>query len=185
MGLTLVTPATDYAVTLAEAKAHCRVDHADEDTHIQGLIAAATDYVGQYLGRSITEQTWRLSLNDFSDVMILPMGPVSEVSSVKYDDSANAEQTLSTGFTVDLASDPQRVVRDPDFSWPDVYDGTNKVRIEYVAGYSSIPASIKHAVLLLIGQWFDNRSATNVGNITSELPHGIAALLTNHRSFAF
>lgn len=37
------------------------------------------------------------------------------------------------------------------------------------------------AMLLLIGHWYANREAVNVGNITSELPLGVDALLMQHR----
>ena len=37
------------------------------------------------------------------------------------------------------------------------------------------------AMLLLIGHWYANREAVNVGNITSELPLGVEALLFRHR----
>lgn len=37
------------------------------------------------------------------------------------------------------------------------------------------------AMLLLIGNWYANREAVNVGNITSELPLGVEALLIRHR----
>ncbi|MDW2745141.1 head-tail connector protein [Atlantibacter subterraneus] len=37
------------------------------------------------------------------------------------------------------------------------------------------------AMLLLIGHWYANREAVNVGNITSELPLGVEALLMQHR----
>ena len=37
------------------------------------------------------------------------------------------------------------------------------------------------AMLLLIGHWYANREAVNVGIITSELPLGVEALLMQHR----
>jgi len=37
------------------------------------------------------------------------------------------------------------------------------------------------AMLLLIGHWYANREGVNVGNITSEIPLGVEALLMQHR----
>jgi uncharacterized phage protein (predicted DNA packaging) len=42
-------------VTLEEAKAHLRVDTADDDTLITGLIGAATGYVEAALSRPLTD----------------------------------------------------------------------------------------------------------------------------------
>ncbi|EAO2313199.1 phage gp6-like head-tail connector protein [Salmonella enterica subsp. enterica serovar Senftenberg] len=56
-------------------------------------------------------------------------------------------------------------------------------------GYSDDPDSIllnddvKAAMLLLIGQWYANREAVNIGNITSEIPFAVEALLQPYRIY--
>lgn len=186
MGLTLVTPAAaTYPVTLAEAKSQCRVDSSDDDTYLETLIAAATDHVEQYTGRAIISQTWKLTLDAFSDSILLPKGPVQSVSSVTYYDTNGDEQTLSADdYTFDGSSDPQWIVRNSDASWPTTLDGINAVSVTFVAGYSTVPPSIRHAILLLISQWFDQRSGTS-DKPFSAVPHAVDALLANYRSFAF
>ncbi len=42
-------------VTLTEVKAHLRLDSLDEDEYLSSLVAAAIDYVQQYLGQSLDE----------------------------------------------------------------------------------------------------------------------------------
>ncbi|WP_374446964.1 head-tail connector protein [Providencia sp.] len=42
---------------------------------------------------------------------------------------------------------------------------------------------VKNAMLLLIGQWYENREATNIGNITSTLPFATEALLQPYRIY--
>lgn len=186
MGLTLVTPAASFPVTATEAKLHCRVDGASDDDLIDGLIAAATEYVEQYTGRSIMQQTWKLSLDAFSENILLPKGPVQSVSSLKYFDREGVEQTVSSSdYTLDNASDPAWIVRNADATWPDVLDSVNAVNVTYVAGYSVTPSPIKHAILLLIGDWYRGRENTALGtNQPAEMPHAVTALLANYRSFA-
>lgn len=185
MGLTLVSPPTGLVVTDESAKTYCRVDGTADDAAIAELVAAATDYVEQWLGRSLLEQTWRLSLDGFADEMLLPRGPVRGVSSIKYTDVAGDEQTLGTEiYTADLDSDPQRVLRTAGASWPAVAQGPNSVRIQFVAGYETVPPSVTLAIRRLVASWFSDREAVNVGNIVSEMPHSIADLLCSHRSFA-
>ncbi|EKO4983783.1 phage gp6-like head-tail connector protein [Escherichia coli] len=57
------------------------------------------------------------------------------------------------------------------------------------AGYSEDPdsilltADIKAAMLLLIGHWYANREAVNIGNITTAVPFAIEALLQPYRIY--
>lgn len=184
MSLRLITAPASYPVTLEEAKLQCRVDSSDEDTLLNGLIAAATDYVELYTGRAIVSQTWELVLDDFSDAMLIPKGPVSSITSVKYFDTADVEQTISgTNYALDAVSDPAWLVKASDYTWPDVADGVNNVIIRFAAGYSSVPAAMKQAILLLIGQWFDQRADVSDKAMIA-MPNAVEALLTNYRSFA-
>lgn len=176
MGLTLVTPAATYPVTLAEAKAQCRVDHSDEDGTLNALIAAATDYVEQYCGKALVSQTWLLSLDAFTDAIEIPLGPVQSVSSVKYYDADNIEQTVSSAdYVVDLATNPQWIVRNSDTAWPATATGVNVVNITFVAGYATMPPAIKLALLLLVSAWYDNREGA--------MPTAVSALLSPFRRF--
>jgi uncharacterized phiE125 gp8 family phage protein len=182
MGLTLITQPASFPVSLAEAKAHCRVEDAADDATLNGLIAAATDYVEQYTGKAIITQTWRLTLDEFSDSILLPKNPVQSVVSVMYYDSQGALQTLSEDdYTADLVSDPAWIVINANTSLPDLADGVNMVRINFVAGYTVVPPSIKHAILMLVAQWFDNRAAV-ADRAMIAVPHAVEALLTNYRN---
>lgn len=74
---TLIEPPTASAVSLAEAKAHLRVDGDDEDLLIQTYIDAATAYLDGMdgiLGRALCPQTWRFEM-DREDAG-LPLSPV-------------------------------------------------------------------------------------------------------------
>lgn len=58
----LVSAPSSAIMTLAEAKAQCRVDGSDDDNLINGLILAVTSYLDTkagITGRAIAQQTWR------------------------------------------------------------------------------------------------------------------------------
>ena len=185
MHVQVITAPTTYPVSRTEAKLHCRVDGADEDTLIDGLIAAANDYVERYTGRSFATQTLRLTHDDFADDLQLPRGPVQSVTHIKYDDIAGVEQTLSTDYyTLDNVGHPAWIVLNNGYDWPEVLDGINTVRVTYVAGYTTVPAPVKLAMLLLIGLWYDNRTAASDRPMV-EVPHAVDALLCNYRTFGF
>lgn len=161
MGLNRTVAPASYPVTLEEAKAQCRVTSSDEDTKLNNLIAAATTRVENMTGLSLITQTWELTLDEFSDAIELPRGPVQSVTSVQYVDPDGATQVLAASvYTLDDKSNPQWIVRNADSSWPQILDGINAVTITYVAGEASLPEGkndLKHAILLLVSYWYDER----------------------------
>lgn len=176
MGLTLVTAATGFPVSAAEAKAHCRVDDSASDALFTTLIGAATAAIEEICSRSLMTQTWRLVLNEFCSEIELSRGPVSAVGSVKYLDNAGAEQTVASDvYSLDLVSDPQMVVLNTGFNWPVPGDYVNPVRINFTAGYTILPAPLKLAVLELVTSWFDNRTSGDV-------PPGVLSRLEPYRA---
>jgi uncharacterized phiE125 gp8 family phage protein len=179
MSLRLITAPLTEPVSLAEAKQQCHVDGTDHDGLLNTYISAARSFVENFTGRALVSQTWEQVLDDFSDAMMLPRGPVLSVTSIKYFDTAEVEQTLAADqYVLDNVSDPAWVVRPEGVTYPDVAVGVNNVIIRFAAGYSPLPAEIKAALLILISSWFDNRS-------TGLIPQTVYDLLSNHRSFAF
>lgn len=184
MGLKRTVEPTGTPVTLAEAKAQCRVLDDDEDALIEGLMAAATAMVEDYTGRSLTAQTWRLTLDEFNDRILLPRGPVQSITAFTCADSAGDAQTVSSAlYVLDTDADPSAIVRQPAASWPTPGQFVNPISITYVAGYAAPPPAIKHAILMLVANWFKQRETLLTGTIVAELPLGTMALLENHRGF--
>lgn len=180
MAYRLVTGAASYPVTLAQAKAHCRVDNGAEDAVIEGLIAAACSHVESYTGRALVSQTWEMTADDWADDFALK-GPVQSITSVKYYDADGVEQTLSnTLYLLDDTTD--RIVFVEDFTEPQLRGEVNDITIRFVAGYTSLPKEMELAALLLIGLWYDNRAAAS-DRAMMALPHAVDALLCNHRQF--
>lgn len=183
MSLVIVTAPTTFPVTVDEAKAQCfATGTSDFDALLTSYIAAATDAAEQYLSKAVAPQRLRLVLDDWSDFIELPKGPVSEIHSVTYFDTAGLQQTLDpSAYSADLTSSPQWIARPSGLTWPDLLDGINGVSIEYTTGYgAACPASIKQAILMLVAFWFSNRESVNIGNIVNEVPMAWKHLLDPH-----
>lgn len=174
MALKLITAATVLPVDLASAKAHLRVDVADDDTLITSMIWAATQVAEQMTGRALTAQTWELTLDAFPAALELTRVPVASITSVIYADSTGIQTTLSnTLYALDAADDfgLAYVVPVYDGTWPDTRSEINAVKVRYVAGYAdaaSVPEGIKSWIKLQVGMMYVNRESVNVGNITTE-----------------
>lgn len=160
MGLTLTQAASGAPVTVAQVKTHCGIESSEWDAMLGGFIAAATAHAEAFLNKAIGSQQWTLSLDGFADEIELPLGPVTGVVSVTYLDENRAQQTLSESiYILDLVSMPQRLVRDPDESWPATANVPNAVTIVFTTGFQNAPAQVVQAVLLAVASWWQNREA--------------------------
>lgn len=155
----VVTAATTSAVTLAEAKAHLRVLHEDDDDLITAQLAAACDTIERATRVALQPQTLRCSLKDWPQAdrrLWVPRPPMVSVTHVKYMDADNVERTVSSGNYFTLLNTGS-VVFLADFSWPSLADRPDAVRVTYVAGVATIPTSLKQCILLQLQQGYDGQ----------------------------
>lgn len=173
-------------VSLEDAKAHCRVDHSDDDGLIAALIDAATAHLDGYtgiLGRALVTQTWRQDFSRFGSCLRLPIAPVSQVSAVTYQDVDGVSRTADPAI-YDLLADargPYLALRS-GASWPPTYRRPDAVSVTYIAGAEpdAVPTPIKQAILLTIGHWYENREAVSAGD-AREVPLAVTALTAPYR----
>lgn len=190
----LTTGPAAEPVTLAEAREHLRVTHTGEDALIGSLITAAREHVESVTGLRLIDQDWELALPAFpqprahqprttAEAIELPGWPLQSVDAVTYRDATGALQTLAPeAYRVDDFRRPARLT--PIGQWPATEsDNPLAVRVTYSLGFGAdgveVPAAIRAAILLLVGDLFENRQgqqeAALVGNAT------VAALLWPHR----
>lgn len=181
VGLEQEVAPTVEPLTTAEAKAHLRVDFADDDTLIDALVKSARRAVERHLRKSLITQQWKLTLDTFpsGSAICLPLGPLQAVTSVTtYDDTDTGTVFASSNYVVDTAGD--RVALNLDAVWPSDLRPYNAVEILYTTGYgdasTDIPSDYLEAVRLLVGHYYENREAVVAGS-TAALPLGVTALL--------
>lgn len=183
----ILTPPTVEPVTLAEAQGHLRtLSDTVENATITALITAAREYCELYTRRALAPQTIEAYLDYFPGCHIdLPMPPLTSVTSIKYTDYAGVETPMPTAdYIVDTDSAPGRIVLPYGHMWPLFTSTTsNPITITYVAGYTAAPKTIKQAMLLLIGHWYNNREA--VGNVGTSIAFAVSALLSMYKAGFF
>jgi uncharacterized phiE125 gp8 family phage protein len=150
-------------VSLAEVRAHARVDHELDDALLAGYLMAAREMCEHELQRTLIATTYDLVLDAFPDGAIeLPMGPLGEslsVSSITYTDPDGSAQSVS-GYTVAFA-DPAPMVT-LETGWPTAKAIPGAVRVRYVSGAANaqqIPAGIRQWILLQAGSMYERRDA--------------------------
>mgnify|MGYP001812799349 CR=1 FL=1 len=166
---TEITAAAVEPLTLAEAKSHLRVDIADDDLLIEGQIKAAREYCEHYTARSFVQREYRADLWNFAEAIALPGRPIISISSVKYYDTSSPE-ALQTWAASNYLLTADIVRRVSGASYPSIAYRADAVQITYLAGYAptsspitdwteEVPFSVKQAMLILIGDYYENREA--------------------------
>ena len=166
-GLEVVTAPSTTPITLAEAKSFLRLDTSDDDTLVNTLIGSARDFAEEYIGRTLINTTYKLSLDGFVEDQVpikegfytapymnfykrfiqLPRPPLVSVTHLKTFDDDNTESTFaSTKYQVDKARNPGRLVLKDGETWPTDLRVANAIEITYVAGYGSATGDIPNAI---------------------------------------
>lgn len=184
----VITAVTSPIIPLATLRSHLRLDLLGEATHsddalIEAYLSAAREHAEHYTQRSVGQQTVEFALDEFPTAGIeLPLGAASIVS-IKYTDTALIEQTVnSTEYALDDYSFKHWAI--PVTVWPTPAAVANAVKVRYTTP-STIPAAVQSALLLLVGHFYENRTALNNerGISLDEVPLGVKALLDTVRDW--
>jgi len=147
-------------VTYDEAKAYLRLNSDDDQTFVETCINAATDYAESYCRRPFYNRTITANLDTLSFPIYLYGGQAS-LTSLKYYDSTETEQTLSTSALVVDNSEPvARLYALSSFSdSSDLSSRKFPYILTYTAGFgtTTINSAIKLAILLLVSDMFESR----------------------------
>lgn len=204
MGLSLYTAAAVEPVTLAEVRSHCRIDDHSDDAYLVLLIKAARQFAETYSRRQFVTATWKLYLDRFPfganetisdsqsycrDAIILPRPPLQSITSIAYIDANGASQSF-TNYTSDIYGEPGRVQPAYGYTWPTARLQPNAITITYKAGYggsapandaasvAAVPQPIKHAIMMLAANWYENREPSNAdANTAPKVLFAVEALL--------
>jgi uncharacterized phiE125 gp8 family phage protein len=179
----LTAPPGAEPVSLAEAKAHLRVTHADEDQLIGRLITAARRLVEGRTGLKLMSQVWSVFLDDWpSQDIALPIAPLISVNDVVTygDDDVPATVDPAHYYAV-LGSRPPRLVLRASRVWARPGRIANGIEIKLTAGFgasaAAVPEALRQAMLHALAQWYAERG----DSADQGLPLAASALLAPYR----
>ncbi|AHE55531.1 head-tail connector protein [Sphingomonas sanxanigenens] len=171
-------------ITLAEAKAHCRVLDDSEDSLFPGWIAAAREVVENFTGHILAPREVTQTFDDFGRVELRAWPIAADaVFVVSYTDPAGVDHVVGDARLISGVR-PARLRPAFGAAWPMPLYSPGAVSVTVTAGYATpadVPQSLKQAMLLLIGHYFANRDAVITGTISGELPLGVEALCRPYR----
>jgi uncharacterized phiE125 gp8 family phage protein len=166
----LVTPSDAYPVTVTQAKEHLKITVEDENSLIESYLNAAIRRCEDYRQSNIMSAEYELMARawPYCGWVNLQKSPVSAINSVKYYDEDNNLQTVSpSSYRLQDYRVPARLEFDSSFSQPDLHDREFPIIVNFQAGYlaaSSVPATLKHAILLEMGTLHEIRQSETIGN---------------------
>jgi uncharacterized phiE125 gp8 family phage protein len=188
MPLILTAGPSAEPISLAEAKAHCRVDTEAEDMLIASLILAARMHIERSLDVALVEQSWSLYLDAWParDWLKLPLAPVISLDAVRLYSPTDTNVTLDPSlFFLDGAGGRPRLVRRDAQAWPLPGRNANGIEIAFTAGYGptpdDVPMPIRLAIKMLVAHWYEAREPVLPGEEANALPMGVASLITPYR----
>lgn len=170
--LAVHTPPTVEPVSLAEAKAQCRIDSTTEDNYVQALITMSRTYVEEILDVSLIHQTLEARYDTFPLwEIVLPKPPMAPTGvTVVYRNEAGQSQTITSAagqFQVDAHVVPGRIYPLYNGVWPAVRGDENSVLVRWQAGYgasgASVPALHRQLILLQVAHLFEMRQPVVAG----------------------
>ena len=187
MALVMTSGPAIEPVTIADAKAHMRIDNAAEDVLIGSLILTSRLHVEAALSVAMITQMWTLVLDRWpsGDTVEIPLSPLQAVPAVRVKNASGVGVVVPpTNYLVDIASRPPRLVWNQ--AWrPDPGVAVNGIEIDLTAGFgigaTSVPAPLKHAILLLVAHWYEHRDPVVIGASEARIPDAVTDLIAPFR----
>lgn len=183
--------------------------------NLQQMITAARLEAEKENGRELARKQWTLVLDQFPDRCywdsfgltpvqyneraydfylsggtIALLDPLVSVDSFTYKKSDGTVVTLveGTDYLVDVNKHPGEVCPVYNGQWPaDTLWPTSAIEITFTAGMapSAVPATIKQGMLLLIGEWYENRLPFSAVRFIAQMPFSVTSLFQNDKLWKF
>lgn len=176
MSLTRLDPIDGETILpVADAKEHLGVRHTEHDTMIGQMRDGAIAYVERAACMSFAPADFQWTSRCFPARIDLPIGPVTALGAVEHYDADGASSTYVGARLVNGSVIPVVGGVFPD--------ANGYASITFTAGLANPTDApdLLDAVKLIIGHRYRNREAVNIGNIVTELPLGVDALIQTHR----
>jgi uncharacterized phiE125 gp8 family phage protein len=185
MTIAELTPPAAEPVTLAEVKAHLRLDAADEDALLAGLMRAAREHLEGETGLALIARTFRLYLDDWPAARVIQIarGPVQTIETVTVYDAAGMPVEADTaGYVLDGTARPARLVLPQR---PSTTRAVNGIEIDFTAGFgesgADVPDTLKRALLLHVAAMFELRGVLSLDDQPGAVPQGYDRLIAPYR----
>jgi uncharacterized phiE125 gp8 family phage protein len=187
MALVMITSPATEPLSVAEAKAHLRVDGTAEDVLIASLVLTSRLHIEAALGLALITQGWKLILDRWpkGPSVPLPLRPVQSIASVQVLAADGTPATLAASdYLLEGQGVPPRLVR-TGVIWPEPGRAAAGIEIAMTAGFgdgaADVPEPVRQALLLLVAHWYEHRDPIEIGSPETAIPRAVSELLLPFR----
>lgn len=181
MTYAMTDPPQAEPLTLADVKAHLRMDSGDEDTLLIALIRTAREHLERQTGLCLMTQTWRLYLDRWPEggMIQITRGPVQAIERIQVFDADGVPADLTAlDRLLDGDARPARLwLRDPASSGQAI----NGIEIDFISGYgeaaADVPDTLKRAMLIHVAHMFAFRGVVAPDSQPAGVPAGYDRLI--------
>ncbi len=201
-------------VSVKDAKVHLRLDDdfTTDDAYLSDLISAARSYFEERTGRSLIQQDWKSVLTRFpgspqdelwwdgvregsfnqlhkgGDLKVNRPPYMSVVSITTYDREEAA--TVLDPAVYRFNTHDGKIKLKTGQTWPANLRAEDAVEVVYRSGYGDkaldVPRAIRHAILILVAHWYENREIILQGNaavtmLVGEVPLTFSSLVNQFK----
>lgn len=214
--LTLTAPPEVEVWTAADAEVQQFLKLANppaDAAYVNLILKASRRYFERITGLALITQSWRVTYDDqplrtgqygleyglapsmsrftgpaAGREIQFPRAPLQSVESLKYLDTAGAEQTFddanyATGGVGQTKSFGRLWLNDGS-SWPDMGSFPEAIRIDFTVGFgdaaADVPEEIRLAILMLAAHWYENRLPIDPDG-SAHMPTHLDSLIEMHR----
>ncbi len=184
MTLIETEPPLTEPVTLADVKAHLKIEHSDEDGLVTALIAAARRHLEAVTGLALVSQGFRLILDDWPDAGVISLRryPVQSVEAVLVYDADGVPLTLDPAtILLDGRARPARLLLRERIVPQQALNG---IEIDFTAGFPSsaeVPADLVRALLMHVAMMYELRGAISPDQQPAAIPRGYDRLVAPYQ----
>ncbi len=145
-------------VNPATMKTYMKVTTAADDTVIQAMIDAATEWGEKYTGRDFRKKVWLLLLDCFTDRIELRRDPVNTVTTVEHLVSASFVTVDAAVYYLKKLTQSSEILLNVDQSWPtDTDEREQAIKITFETKGYRCQDSIISAIERHVAFWYRNR----------------------------
>jgi len=173
-------------LSIAEIKAHCRIDHDDDNALLSIYRSAAVTLIEQATDSDITPTVYEESYSGFYRSHHLTALPIDALSEVSYSDINNVKQIIaSSNYTWYFPDSARGVVTFKDaYVFPTTFNKPDAVVIKYTVGVGIVSSLIKAAILLQIGSFYEHRENETELNLKT-IAIGVQRIIDLYREMKY